>query len=201
MAMITILDTVVASFCRAALAVAIALFLANYGAGAEKPDLKEAGSFVLFDQSGRRVTEKTFSGKPSLVFFGFTNCPDICPTTLIEISQSLRALGADADKLNVIFISIDPERDTSKVLSDYLKNFDRRIVGLTGDASVVASVAGSVGATFRKVPSSGDNYSMEHSVMHYMMDRNWQRAGVLYARPGDAGRERTLKKLRALIQK
>ena len=91
------------------------------------------GPFQLTDQTGQTVTEKNLQGHPTLIFFGFTHCPDVCPTTLFEISEVLRAMGKDADRVNAYFISVDPERDTSAAMKDYLSSFDPRLKGLTGN--------------------------------------------------------------------
>src|ERR1700761_6085644 len=98
------------------------------------------GPFQLTDQSGATVTEKDLQGHPTLIFFGFPHCPDICPTSLFEISEILRAMGPDADKVNAYFISVDPERDTAPVMKDYLSSFDPHLKGLTGDAASVQKV-------------------------------------------------------------
>jgi protein SCO1/2 len=99
------------------------------------------GPFDLVDQDGHKVTDKTFSGRPSVIFFGYTSCPDVCPTTLMDLTNWLKALGPTADKLNVLFISIDPERDTPAHLREFLSSFDPRIHGLTGTNEQIAAVA------------------------------------------------------------
>ena len=91
------------------------------------------GPFQLTDQAGQTVTEKNLQGQPTLIFFGFTHCPDVCPTSLFEISEVLRAMGKDADRVNAYFISVDPERDTPAAMKDYLSSFDPHLKGLTGD--------------------------------------------------------------------
>ena len=96
------------------------------------------GPFQLTDQSGATVTEKDLQGRPTLIFFGFTHCPDVCPTSLFEISEVLRAMGKDADRVNALFISVDPDRDTAAAMKDYLASFDPHLKGLTGDAAVGA---------------------------------------------------------------
>jgi protein SCO1 len=91
------------------------------------------GPFRLTDQSGRTVTEQDLTGRPFLVFFGFTHCPDVCPTTLSDVSEIMGKLGPDADRVGALFITVDPERDSPDKLKDYLANFDPHLKGLTGD--------------------------------------------------------------------
>ena len=98
------------------------------------------GPFRLTDQAGQAVTEKSLIGKPSIVFFGFTHCPDVCPTALFEMSEVLRAMGPDASKVNAYFVSVDPERDTPAVMKDYLSSFDPHLKALTGSPDEVAKV-------------------------------------------------------------
>ena len=101
------------------------------------------GPFQLTDQNGKAVTDKSLKGKPTLIFFGYTHCPDVCPTSLFEISEVLRAMGKDADKVNAIFISVDPERDTPERLAEYAERFDvepGRWIFLTGDKPQIRSL-------------------------------------------------------------
>ncbi|UTD27338.1 SCO family protein [Bradyrhizobium sp. WD16] len=130
------------------------------------------GSFRLTDQNGRAVTEASLAGKPSLIFFGFTHCPDICPTSLFEMSELLRALGSDADKVNAVFVSVDPERDTPSVMKDYLSSFDPHLRGLTGDPEAVAKVISAYRVYAKKVPLKDGDYTMDHTALIYLMDRN-----------------------------
>jgi protein SCO1/2 len=129
------------------------------------------GPFRLIDQDGRTVTEADLKGKPSLVFFGFTHCPDVCPTTLFDISQILHVLGPDADRTRVVFITVDPERDTQGVLKDYLSSFDPHVTGLTGDLPEITQVAKEYRAYFKKVPLDGGDYTMDHTAITYLMDK------------------------------
>ena len=152
----------------------------------------------LIDQSGRAVTQKDFIGKPSLIFFGFTNCPSICPTALAEIAARMDDLGSRAERLNVIFVTADPERDTPEVLREYLGSFDSRIVGLTGGVADVTAMAQSIGAAFRKVPLAGGGYTVDHSGHAFLMDRNWRRSGFLILEQG-AQPKRAVAKLQELI--
>ena len=95
------------------------------------------GPFQLTDQTGQTVTDKSMQGRPSLIFFGFTHCPDVCPTTLFEISEVLKAMGKDADRVNAYYISVDPERDTQAAMKEYLSSFDPRLKGLTGNTEEI----------------------------------------------------------------
>ncbi|MGW5958352.1 SCO family protein [Methylorubrum thiocyanatum] len=128
------------------------------------------GPFTLVNQDGATVTERDFAGKPYLMFFGFTHCPDVCPTTLQQISDVLTALGPKADTLKVAFVSVDPERDTPDSLKTYLSSFDPRIVGLTGSPEQVAAAVKTFRAYAKKVPSQSGDYTMEHTALVYLMD-------------------------------
>ena len=128
------------------------------------------GPFTLTDQDGRRVTERDFAGATHLVFFGFTHCPDVCPTTLQQIGDVLQALGPKGKDTKALFIAVDPERDTPEALKTYLASFDPRIVGLTGSPEEVAAAVKAYRAYVRKVPTKGDDYTMEHTALVYIMD-------------------------------
>ena len=130
------------------------------------------GPFQLTDQSGATVTEKNLQGKPSLVFFGFTHCPDVCPTALFEMSEILRAMGKDADSVNAYFISVDPERDNKDAMKDYLSSFDPHLKGLTGDPEAVAKVLSAYRVYAKKVPLKDGDYTMDHTALTYLMDRD-----------------------------
>ena len=129
------------------------------------------GPFQLTDQSGQTVTEKSLQGRPTLIFFGFTHCPDVCPTSLFEISEVLRAMGKDADRVNAYFISVDPERDTTAAMKDYLSSFDPHLKGLTGDPDAVAKVISGFRVYAKKVPTKDGDYSMDHTALVYLMDK------------------------------
>ena len=128
------------------------------------------GPFELVDQDGRTVTDKTLAGKPTLLFFGYTHCPDVCPTTLFDISEVMRALGKDADRVNAFFVSVDPERDTPAVIKDYLSSFDPHLRGLTGDPEALAKMLTAYRVFSKKVPGKDGDYTMDHSAMVYLMD-------------------------------
>jgi protein SCO1/2 len=130
------------------------------------------GPFVLTDQGGQAVTEKELQGRPTLIFFGFTHCPDVCPTSLFEISEVLRAMGQDADRVNAYFISVDPERDTAEAMKDYLSSFDPHLKGLTGAPPDVAKVLSEYRVYSKKVPLKDGDYTMDHTALVYLMDRD-----------------------------
>jgi len=129
------------------------------------------GPFKLVDQNAKPITDQDMKGKPFLVFFGFTHCPDVCPTTLFEISEVLRALGPQAKDIRALFISVDPERDTPAVLKDYLSSFDPHLIGVTGDAAAIASVEKAYRVYAKKVPLEGGGYTMDHTALVYLMDK------------------------------
>ena len=132
------------------------------------------GPFQLTDQHGKTVTDKSLKGKPSLIFFGYTHCPDVCPTSLFEMSEVLRAMGKDADKVNALFISVDPERDTPATMKEYLSSFDPHLEGLSGDPAETAKVITSYRVYAKKVPTNDGDYTMDHTALIYLMDRNGQ---------------------------
>jgi protein SCO1/2 len=130
------------------------------------------GPFHLTDQNGRPVSDEDFRGKPFLVFFGYTHCPDVCPTTLFDVSEVMRRLGPDADKTAALFITVDPERDTPATLKDYLGSFDPHLRAITGAPDAVAAVAKEYRVYYKKVPTENGDYSMDHTAIVYLMDKN-----------------------------
>lgn len=135
-------------------------------------DLSEASfgdGFQLKDPEGRVRTLEDFKGKVVLMFFGFTQCPDVCPTALVNASQIKSQLGADGDKLQVLFITVDPERDTPEVLREYVQAFDPSFIGLYGSAEETAAVAKDYRVYYAKVPT-GNSYTMEHTALTYVFD-------------------------------
>ena len=130
------------------------------------------GPFQLTDQAGQTVTDANLKGRPTVIFFGFTHCPDICPTALFEMSEVLRVMGKDADQVNAWFVSVDPERDTPAAMKDYLSSFDPRLKGLTGSPEAVAKVISGYRVYAKKVPLKGGDYTMDHTALIYLMDRD-----------------------------
>ncbi|MFD2184506.1 SCO family protein [Rhodoplanes azumiensis] len=129
------------------------------------------GPFRLVDQDGQPISDTDLRGKPFLMFFGFTHCPDVCPTALFEASELLRALGPDAGRTAVLFVSVDPERDTPAVLKDYLSSFEPGLRGVTGTPEAIAAVAKAFRVYYRKVPLEAGDYTMDHTAIVYLMDK------------------------------
>jgi cytochrome oxidase Cu insertion factor (SCO1/SenC/PrrC family) len=133
------------------------------------------GKFAMVDHRGQNVTDQDFRGKFMLIFFGYTFCPDVCPTELQTMSETLDTLGGAAGKITPVFATIDPERDTAAVLADYLSNFHARFVGLTGSAGQVADLAKTFGVFYSRVKSrdasdQNNDYLMNHSSFIFLMD-------------------------------
>lgn len=129
------------------------------------------GPFELQSHDGRVVTDKDLLGHPSVIFFGYTHCPDVCPTALFEITQVYEALGKDADRLKTYFITVDPERDDQALLSVYLSSFDPRITGLTGTPEQIQKAIRAYRVYARKVEDKSGGYLMDHTALVYFMDR------------------------------
>ncbi len=144
------------------------------GGGGGVNEVSIGGPFTLTDQDGRTVTEKDYAGKLMLVYFGFTSCPDICPTGMQTIAIALDDLGADAEKVTPILVSVDPERDTPEVMKDYVSSFHERMVGLTGTPEQIAAAAKAYRVYYQKVqlPGSSLDYSVDHSGFIYLMGRD-----------------------------
>ena len=143
---------------------------ARYWLPAPQSVTRLGGAFSLTDTRGRTITERSLLGRPTAIFFGFTFCPEVCPTTLTEMTAALKDLGTDADKLNVVFVTVDPERDTPAALSLYLSNFDRRIQGLSGSPDAVSRITKAYRIYYRKVPLEGTDYTIDHSSSVYLFD-------------------------------
>jgi protein SCO1/2 len=154
------------------------------------------GPFTLTTQTGATLSDADLRGKPFAVFFGFTHCPEVCPTTLWEMSEALKALGPDADQLKVLFISVDPQRDTPPFLATYLQSFDPRIVGLTGTEAEIDAVGKAYRAYWRKVPTEDGDYTMDHTASVFLMDRQGRFAGTIAYEEQAPSR---LQKLRRLV--
>ncbi len=163
---------IVASFAASLLIGLLALMWGLGGVRGVTAPAAIGGPFLLTDQSGEAITEKSLQGRPTLIFFGFTHCPDVCPTSLFEISEVLRAMGKDADRVNAYFVSVDPERDNNTAMKDYLSSFDPHLKGLTGDPAAVAKVLSAYRVYAKKVPLKDGDYTMDHTALTYLMDRD-----------------------------
>jgi protein SCO1/2 len=130
------------------------------------------GPFKLTDQNGKTITDADMKGHAFLVFFGFTHCPDVCPTTLFDVSEVFRSLGPDGKDVRALFITVDPERDTPAVMKDYLSSFDPRIVGVTGDDASIKAAEKAYRVYAKKVPLDGGGYTMDHTAIVYLMNKD-----------------------------
>jgi len=148
-----------------------AMMMLQPGAGQGSASLPPA-AFVLTDQDGRVVHEADLLKKPTVIFFGYTFCPEACPTTLARLEVLMKALGPQSNKLNVVFVTVDPARDTPHQLKQYLAAFDPRFIGLTGTDAQVAKAAKEYGVFYQKAPLPGGGYSMDHSTAVYLVDRS-----------------------------
>jgi protein SCO1/2 len=147
----------------------------SLGAG-QGPEISE---FTLVDQTGAPISKKDVLGKPSVLFFGFTFCPDVCPTTLASMTAYLQQLGPDADRINAYFVSVDPERDTADVLGSYLSSYDPRIRGITGDRAQIEKLAKSLGIYHKKVDTGGGSYTVDHSALIIQLDARGRFFGTI----------------------
>jgi protein SCO1/2 len=153
--------------------------------------------FTLVDQKGAPITEAAFRGQPSVVFFGFTHCPEVCPTTLFELSGWLKTLGDDGKTLHAYFVSVDPERDTPPVMNAYVSNFSDRITGITGDPDKVHAMAKSFGIYWKKVDTGDGDYTMDHTASVLLLNSKGDFAGTIaYGESASAAVEK-LKRLAA----
>ena len=155
----------------AGLAIFLGVFLYTTGYLGGRVSSSVGGPYELIGDNGKPISNATFKGKPYLIYFGYTHCPDVCPTTLFEISQVMKALGKDADRVAALFITIDPERDTPAVMKDYLANFDPHLVGATGDLKTIEKVEREFRVYAKKAPEKNGDYSMNHSSVIYLMDK------------------------------
>jgi protein SCO1/2 len=136
-------------------------------------------TFALVDQTGQPITEKEFRAQPSAVFFGFTHCPEICPTTLFELDGWLKELGPEGDNIRAYFVSVDPERDTPEIMDQYVGNVSKRITGVTGDPARIAAMAKSFNIYSRKVDTGGGDYTMDHTASILLLEKGGAFAGTI----------------------
>ncbi|GIS16367.1 MAG: electron transporter SCO1/SenC [Alphaproteobacteria bacterium] len=138
-------------------------------------DFSLGAPFSLIDHNGRVITEKAFLGSPSLLFFGFTYCPEICPTTLVDLSRLTEELGFE---IPIYFVTLDPERDTPQQLADYLPYFGNRIIGITGNTDAILSLAKSWGI-YRKKISTSSGYTIDHTATVFMLSDSGKFQGTI----------------------
>lgn len=129
------------------------------------------GPFTLTGSDGKTVTDKSFAGKPFAIFFGFTRCPEVCPTTLARMASLREQLGKDGDKFEIVFVSVDPEHDKPADIGSYISLFKTPIHGLTGTDAQLAAIEKAYGVYVKKVPLEGGDYTVDHTAAIYLMDR------------------------------
>ena len=164
--------------------------------GAVQPGTPIGGPFTLVDSKGQPITEAVFRGKPSAVFFGFTNCPDICPTTLLDMRDWIAKLGDDAEKMNFVFVTVDPERDTPETMATYVAAFSDKIIGITGEPEALRAMLRDYGIIFRRVDAGDGTYSMDHSASVFLLDANGALVGTV---DREEPREAAVAKLERLV--
>lgn len=135
--------------------------------------------FALTDQAGQPITEAALRGHPSAVFFGFTHCPEVCPTTLLEMAGWLNTLGEEGKNISAYFVSIDPERDTPEIMNTYISNFSDRIIGITGEPDKVHAMAKSFGIYSKKVATEDGDYTMDHTASVLLLNGKGDFAGTI----------------------
>jgi protein SCO1/2 len=154
--------------------------------------------FALVDQFDKPITQAAFRGHPSALFFGYTHCPEVCPTTLFELDAWLKKLGPQAKDIKAYFITIDPERDTPKVMDQYVSNVSKRIIGISGDPAKVEAMAKSFGIYFRKIPGdTADDYTMDHTASILLLNSNGSFFGTIAYGEDEKAAMAKLKRLEA----
>lgn len=154
------------------------------------------GSFALTAPDGSTVSDKTLAGKPYAIFFGFTRCPDVCPTNLARMARLRAQLKADGDKFAIVFVSVDPEKDTPQIIGEYVKLFGTPIIGLTGSEAQLAQIKKGFAVFSEKVPTKGGDYTVDHTATTYLMTANGKFAGTIDHQESDTV---ALEKLQRLV--
>ncbi|MGH8217975.1 MAG: SCO family protein [Steroidobacteraceae bacterium] len=149
------------------------------------PTPRSAGKFTLIDQSGAPFTQASLPGEPSIITFGFTHCPDVCPATLAMLARVSRT--AHMPPVRVIFISVDPQRDTPHVLGRYVSAFDPRFIALTGSPAAIRALAGRLGVAYERVALPGGDYTIDHTAVAFLLDAKG-RVAAIFTAPFDAAR-------------
>jgi protein SCO1 len=156
------------------------------------------GPFTLVDDIGAPVSDASIRGKPTVIYFGYTFCPEVCPTTLTDLSHWMQMLGPDADNLNYVFVTVDPERDTPKVMHAYVSAFDPRIRGFTGTSEQIAKIAREYRVYYKRIPTSDGGYEMDHSAILYLMDPDEKFISTIAYQENDDTAVAKLRRLAAL---
>lgn len=160
-------------------------------------------NFTLTDSDGKTITEKDIRAQPSMVFFGYTMCPDVCPTTLYDIQTWLKELGDEADKLKIWFFSVDPEHDTPKIMHEYLSNISDKIKGVSGDPVEMERLIKSFNVVATKVPGQNDEYSIDHTAAIFLLRKGGRLASIIPYQPNvgseEERKDQALDKIRNLI--
>jgi protein SCO1/2 len=149
---------------------AVAATVLYFGFGRPGQTAFGGGDYVLEDGSGATVTPAVFTGKPSMLFFGYTHCPDVCPTTLAEMASWYEQLGPDADKLNAFFVTVDPERDTPAIIDDYVHAVSDRVTGITGTRPEIDKLLAAWKVYSEKVPGEDGDYTMNHTASVFLVN-------------------------------
>lgn len=181
-----------------AIAAGAALRLALRGGqpAAQAQAVPIGGAFELLDRDSRPFTDKDLLGRPFAIYFGYTRCPDVCPTTLMQLAHWRRLLGTDGEKLQIVFVSVDPEIDTPRSVGAYADLFKASMIGLTGTPAQIDAIARAYRVVYMKVPQPSGGYNVDHSTSVFLMDSAGGFSGVL--RPLDS-EEEALEKLRRLV--
>lgn len=181
-----------------AIAAGAALRLALHGEppAADAQTAPIGGAFELLDRDSRPFTDKDLLGRPFAIYFGYTRCPDVCPTTLMQLAHWRRQLGADGEKLQIVFVSVDPEIDTPASVGAYADLFKASMIGLTGTPAQIDAITRAYRVVYMKVPQPSGGYNVDHSTSVFLMDSAGSFSGVL--RPLDS-EEEALEKLRRLV--
>ena len=164
---------------------------------AARAQLTLGGRFTLTDQTGSRFDSRSLDGTPYVMFFGFTHCPDVCPNTLARLARLRGQLGKGDEAFRILFITVDPERDTAAELGEYVKLFGTPVTALTGSPKQIADVTRSFGIYSRKAPGSGGDYGMDHSSQVLLFDREGRFGGTISLEEGDQPALQKLKNLTA----
>ncbi|WP_338446488.1 SCO family protein [Pelagerythrobacter marensis] len=137
------------------------------------------GPFTLTAADGSTVTERDLAGKPFAIFFGFTRCPDVCPTTLARLAQLRKRMGEDGDRFEIVFVSVDPENDSPEDIGNYVALFDTPILGLTGAPDQLAQITDAYHVFYEKVPIDGGGYTIDHSASVFLMNREGRLQSII----------------------